>query len=159
MQGSDDNATDNGTDVGDNESTKDKGNKGNFYTVTPKLTFNFRGIGGGGSPNRGNSPKGGSGGKNGPEAEAVPELIEAQQFFEHMIALQKNQETLAKQKGTSRRASANINEQVDPASAAPQPTAVGPNNVELVQNNLNKQQTLQRGKAINVNLHESTFSI
>ena len=108
FQGPDDNATDVGTDVGDNESTKDKGNKGNFYTVTPKLTFNFRGMVAGGSPRGGNSPKnkpaaatagsaaaaGGrqGAGENGGEAEAVPELIEAQQFFEHMIALQKNQE-------------------------------------------------------------------
>ena len=109
FQGPDDNATDVGTDVGDNESTKDKGNKGNFYTVTPKLTFNFRGMVAGGSPRGGNSPKNktaaatagsaaaaggrqGGAGENGGEAEAVPELIEAQQFFEHMIALQKNQE-------------------------------------------------------------------
>ena len=106
--GGDDNATDNGTDVGDNESTKDKGNKGNFYTVTPKLTFNFRGMVAGGSPRGGNSPKNkqaaaaaagsavAAGGRQGTgengEAEAVPELVEAQQFFEHMIALQKNQE-------------------------------------------------------------------
>ncbi len=53
---------------------KDKGNnKGNFYTVTPKLN------GGAGSGN------GGLGG------EPVDEVAEAQQFFEHMINLQKNE--------------------------------------------------------------------
>ncbi|TRY70742.1 hypothetical protein TCAL_12812 [Tigriopus californicus] len=52
---------------------KDKGNKGNFYAVTPKLN-----------------------GVNNPQRnpnEPV-EVIEAQQFFEHMISLQKNQDTM-----------------------------------------------------------------
>lgn len=52
---------------------KDKGNKGNFYAVTPKLN---------GVNNTQRNPN-----------EPV-EVIEAQQFFEHMISLQKNQDTM-----------------------------------------------------------------
>ena len=51
---------------------KDKGNKGNFYTVTPKLN---------GQAN--NAARG---------SDEPSEVVEAQQFFEHMISLQKNQE-------------------------------------------------------------------
>ena len=115
-----DNINDNGTDVGDNESTKEKGNKGNFYTVTPKLNFNF------------NRNQNGSQNPNVSEDEA-PELLEAQQFFEHMIALQKNQGTLVSK--SSRRASANLNNVEEPDKLA---TNAGqtPNNLTI--NNLKR---------------------
>ena len=69
-------------DIGDG----DKGNRGNFYTVTPKLN---------GAANANGTNGGGSGGNGG---EAAPEEVEAQQFFEHMISLQKNQDTLVANK-------------------------------------------------------------
>ena len=52
------------------------GNKGNFYTVTPKL----------------NAP--GSGQANGNEN--VDEVTDAQQFFEHIVNLQKNEQNNAR---------------------------------------------------------------
>ena len=59
---------------GDIPNDKDKGNnKGNFYTVTPKL-----------NPN--GSVTGASAGNE------VDEVVEARQFFEHMINLQKNEQ-------------------------------------------------------------------
>ena len=59
---------------------KDKANKGNFYTVTPKLNLTSLNVN-----NRGAAGAGGS------ANDETPELMEAQQFFEHMISLQKNQ--------------------------------------------------------------------
>ena len=54
---------------------KDKGNnKGNFYTVTPKLNAN-------GGHNSSNNPN-----------DLEDEVVEARQFFEHMINLQKNEQ-------------------------------------------------------------------
>lgn len=73
---------------------KDKANKGNFYTVTPKLNLNSLSV------NRANGSGGGNGGN-----EETPELVEAQQFFEHMISLQKNQENLVQSKTGARRSS------------------------------------------------------
>eukprot|EP00095_Tigriopus_kingsejongensis_P003806 maker-scaffold465_size163580-snap-gene-0.18 protein:Tk03806 transcript:maker-scaffold465_size163580-snap-gene-0.18-mRNA-1 annotation:"latrophilin cirl" len=56
---------------------KDKGNKGNFYAVTPKLNGAIS------TQRNTNEPV---------------EVTEAQQFFEHMISLQKNQDTLVANK-------------------------------------------------------------
>jgi len=53
---------------------KDMANKGNFYTVTPKLNLTSLNV---------NNRNGGAA-----ASEETPELMEAQQFFEHMIALQ-----------------------------------------------------------------------
>ena len=61
-----------------------KDNKGNFYTVTPKMN----GVAAAGHRN------GGGGAGTGANAEGGEnnEVVEAQQFFEHMINLQKNQD-------------------------------------------------------------------
>ena len=62
---------------GGNEEDKGGNNRGNFYTVTPKMN---------GAAASGNS----NGGSNGANNEENSEVVEHQQFFEHMIQLQKN---------------------------------------------------------------------
>ena len=68
-----------------------KDNKGNFYTVTPKMN----GVAAAGHRN-GNASGVGANAEGGENSE----VVEAQQFFEHMINLQKNQDkTLPSNKG------------------------------------------------------------
>jgi len=112
---------DDNTTEADSESAaggKDKGNKGNFYTVTPKLTFNFNRLTNSGN-NTDNTPTTNTGNVSEDDDGETPELVEAQQFFEHMIALQKNQDNIVggTNNKSSRRASANlsnINENPNP---------------------------------------------
>ena len=119
------NIDDNATEA-DSESAaggKNKGEKGNFYTVTPKLTFNFNRLSSSGNNNGSNNNNASTNNGNTSEDDdgETPELVEAQQFFEHMIALQKNQDNMVAGNGNtnknSRRASANlsnINENPNP---------------------------------------------
>jgi hypothetical protein len=106
------NIDDNATEA-DSESAaggKDKGNKGNFYTVTPKLTFNFNRLSSSGN-NTNSNASGNAGNISEDDDGETPELVEAQQFFEHMIALQKNQDNIvgtSNNNKSSRRASANL---------------------------------------------------
>ena len=85
---------------------KDKGNKGNFYTVTPKLN---------GQAN--NAQRG---------SDEPSEVVEAQQFFEHMISLQKNPEGKV---GTKRGKNA-ADQQEAAAAAALQIEEPKANNIE-----------------------------
>ena len=101
---------DDNTTEADSESAaggKDKGNKGNFYTVTPKLTFNFNRLSSSGN-NTNNATAPNAGNISEDDDGETPELVEAQQFFEHMIALQKNQDNMVGGNKSSRRASANL---------------------------------------------------
>ncbi len=67
----------------------DKGNRGNFYTVTPKMN---------GVAATAAGQRGGSGGGNGADGNAAAtgenaDVAEREQYFEHMISLQKNPQT------------------------------------------------------------------
>jgi hypothetical protein len=80
---------DNGSGNGGNGAASDEGNRGNFYTVTPKMN------GVAAVANNAANAANGTGQRAGGNAAAgggeVGEVEEAQQFFEHMISLQKNQ--------------------------------------------------------------------
>ena len=106
---------------------KDKANKGNFYTVTPKLNLTSLNVN-----NRGNGAA---------ANEETPELMEAQQFFEHMIALQKNQENLVNHKGRRSSSANGTNNEADGAAAISN-VDDKPNNVDqqniLILNNMRK---------------------
>ncbi len=100
---------------------KDKGNRGNFYTVTPKLNGAGNAAGANANANAG-----------GNRAETV-EVAEAQQFFEHMISLQKNQDTLVP--GSKRRSSglalANEQQQQQEGNNVTEDAAARPEQSEL----------------------------
>ncbi len=81
---------------------KDKGNRGNFYTVTPKMN----GVGVNGSTSVGGASAVAT--STTTATDDPPEVVEAQQFFEHMISLQKNQGTLGQAR---RKTSANGSQQ------------------------------------------------
>ena len=157
----DDNATE-----ADSESAaggKDKGNKGNFYTVTPKLTFNFNRSSTSGN-NTNNNVSGNAG--NISEDEETPELVEAQQFFEHMIALQKNQDNIVGGGNTnksSRRASANLshlNENLNQQEISDD-QQLKLNNINLQNNNqrLSQQQVLVMNNLQSSNMNTTPFSL
>ncbi len=69
---------------------KDKGNKGNFYTVTPKMN----GVGAASAASANGNASNASNAAAAADDNDPPEAVEAQQFFQHMIQLQKNQGTL-----------------------------------------------------------------
>ena len=104
---------------------KDKANKGNFYTVTPKLNLNSLNVN-----NRNNGAAGN---------DETPELMEAQQFFEHMISLQKNQENLVLNKGRRSSSANGLTNEADPGAAIVEDK---PNNADqqniLILNNMRK---------------------
>jgi hypothetical protein len=109
---------------------KDNGNnKGNFYTVTPKLNAGGPGNGLNGSGND------------------LDEVADAQQFFEHMINLQKNEQNNTRTMTMKRSNSHNLND-------AGQPDSSG---VETKPNNL-EQQKLQQQQQQHHHHHQQTQS-
>ena len=101
--------------AGELANDKDKGNnKGNFYTVTPKLNTN-----------------GGNNGSNNPNDQE--DVVEARQFFEHMINLQKNEQNNTRSMRRSiNHDDANINNPGanQTAPPVPQDQLVKTNNIE-----------------------------
>lgn len=157
------NLDDNATEA-DSESAaggKDKGNKGNFYTVTPKLTFNFNRLSSSGN-NVTSNVAGTAGNVSEDEDGETPELVEAQQFFEHMISLQKNQDNVVGNTNTnksSRRASANlsnINENPNAQDNCDEQQSIQLNNIRSPSNSQKHSQHQQQMLVMN-NLQSSNL--
>jgi hypothetical protein len=110
---------------------KDKANKGNFYTVTPKLNLTSLNV---------NQRANGSAAND-----ETPELMEAQQFFEHMISLQKNQENSALNKGR-RSSSANDGESAAATAVDDKPGSCDPQAI-LTLNNMRKSKMAKQKSA------------